>query len=43
MMENEPLADEEFEELKSQIKEAYAELERLQKIYVRETGRRLVV
>lgn len=41
-MENEPLTDEEFEELKRQIKEVYAELERLQKIYVRETGRRLV-
>lgn len=35
------MTDQEFEQLKQDIREAFAELEWLQAIYVRETGRRM--
>ena len=34
------MTDQEFEELKKAIREAFAELERLQKEYVKEVGQR---
>jgi hypothetical protein len=36
------MTDAEFEQLKEDIKETYAELERLQKLYMKEVGKRWV-